>query len=105
MINKVLGMLGIASKAGKLVTGYDACQEAIQKKKIALVLIAEDTSERTQKNILQEGKKREVPILVYGTIEENSKAIGKRNKAIIGIKDVSMATQIQKMIDGGEFIG
>ena len=39
------------------------------------------------------------------TIENLSKAIGKSNKAIIGIKDKNLAKEIQKKYDGGDVIG
>lgn len=38
-------------------------------------------------------------------IEEISKAIGKSNKAIIGVKDKNIANGIQKINNGGELIG
>lgn len=37
------------------------------------------------------------------TIESLSKAIGKTNKAVIGIKEENLAKQIQKINNGGEF--
>ena len=39
------------------------------------------------------------------TIESLSKAIGKNNKAIIGIEDVNLSNEIQKINNGGENIG
>lgn len=39
------------------------------------------------------------------TIESLSKAIGKSNKAIIGIEDVNLSNEIQKINNGGENIG
>ena len=46
-----------------------------------------------------------IPIIFIGTIEELSKAIGQKNKAIIGIKDINIVKGIQKLINGGEAIG
>ena len=40
-----------------------------------------------------------------GTIEELSKAIGKNNKAILGILDENLSNEIQKINNGGEVIG
>ena len=42
-------------------------------------------------------KKRKIEIL--------SKAIGKNNKAVIGIKDGNLSKEIYKIINGGEVIG
>ena len=41
----------------------------------------------------------------WGDIETISKAIGKNNKAVIGIKDKSLSEAIKKVIIGGESIG
>ena len=46
-----------------------------------------------------------IPFIVFGAIEENSKAIGQVNKAVIGIKDKNLSDAIIKSINGGEFIG
>ncbi len=64
-----------------------------------------DSSEKTIKNIKYYCNKENIEIFVYGTISENSKAIGKQNKAIIGIKDQNLAEAIKKEIHGGEEFG
>ncbi len=43
--------------------------------------------------------------MIEGEIEILSKAIGKSNKAIIGIEDSNLANEIQKIKNGGELIG
>lgn len=64
-----------------------------------------DASEKTIKNIKYYCDKENVEMLIYGTIFENSKAIGKHNKAIIGIKDQNLAAAIKKVIHGGVEFG
>ena len=49
MVNKVYGLLGICSKAGKLISGTDIVLEHLAKKKVSLVIVAEDASEKTIK--------------------------------------------------------
>ena len=44
-------------------------------------------------------------MIEYGTIEENSRAIGKQNKAIIGVMDNKLAIAILNKIFGGESFG
>lgn len=104
--NKVLGMLGISAKAGKVVCGNDATIEDIEKHKVKLVIVAEDASEKTKKNIRYVCEKNKVQILEFGNIDEISKTIGKINKAIIGIKSKSLSEAIEKLIknNGGDLI-
>ena len=42
---------------------------------------------------------------IWGDIRNNSKAIGKQNRAVIGIKDKNLSEAIQKVICGGETFG
>ena len=89
---------GISTKAGKLISGTDLVIEEMSKGKVKLVIIATDISEKSMKNIIYYCNKYNVNNLVYGTIEELSKSIGKHNKAIIGIKDDNLASAIKKQI-------
>ena len=100
MINKVNGLLGISSKAGAVLAGTDLVLEEMSKKRVFLVVVAGDASEKTIKNI-----KYYCDMIVYGDINNNSKVIGKHNKAVIGINDKNLADAIQKVIHGGEEFG
>lgn len=102
---KITGYLGLSMKAGKLVLGTDACTDAIKRKKVKLIIIAEDAAERTKKNFQMLCNYNNVTYMEWGNIELISKAIGKNNKAVIGIKDKNLSDAIMKIINGGEFIG
>ena len=77
MVNKVNGLLGICAKAGKLVVGTDAVIEAINKNLVFAVIVAKDTSEKTTQKIEKICKEKNIKMLIYGTIFENSKSIRK----------------------------
>ena len=106
MVNKVYGLLGISAKAGKIIAGMDIVLENLAKKKVKLVIVAEDASEKTIKNIKYYCEKENVELLIFGNISENSKSIGKHNKAIIGIKSKSLSEEIEKLIKeiGGDLL-
>lgn len=103
--NKVLGLLGLCTKAGKLCFGHDSCMDLIVKQKVKLLIVAQDASDRTKKEFEMACKNNNIEIYFYGNIEELSKAIGKNNKAVIGIKEENFAKEIEKIINGGEIIG
>lgn len=107
MTNKkrVFGLLGLCTKAGDICFGTDACIDLITRKKVKLVIVAEDASQRTKKNLDDICKQNDTKIIFFGTIEELSNAIGKNNKAVIGIKNKNFALEIEKIINGGEIIG
>ena len=47
----------------------------------------------------------DIKCFVFGSIDENSKAIGKKNKAIIAVKDKNFSEAICRIINGGDAIG
>ena len=46
-----------------------------------------------------------IPYIIDGQIDEISKAIGKSNKAVIGIEDLNLSNEIQRINNGGDVIG
>ena len=106
MINsKVYGLIGLAMRAGKIAFGADAVEDLIKKRKLKLVIVAENSSERTRNNFEFICNKNNIPIIIFGDIENISKFIGKQNKAIIGVKEANIANEICKIVNGGEIIG
>ena len=106
MINrKILGLIGLSAKAGKISFGADSVETQIRKRKINLVIIAENSSERTKDKFKKLSEENDIPYIIVGEIDELSKEIGKSNKAIIGIKDLNLSKEIQKISNVGEVIG
>lgn len=103
--NKISGLIGFAARARKIAFGADSVEIQLKKKNIYLIIIATDSSERTKNRFEALSKQYNVPIIITGQIEELSKAIGKSNKAILGIQDINLSSEIQKINNGGEVIG
>ena len=40
-----------------------------------------------------------IPLVIFGNIEENSHAIGKKNRAIIGICDLGFSNKFLELMD------
>ena len=70
-----------------------------------LVIVSEESSERTKSKFIKLCQNYNIPIIIDGNIDDLSKTIGKSNKAVIGIKDINFANSIQKKYDGGDIIG
>ena len=99
MENKVLSYLGFAAKARKLVTGYNTCIYMMEKKKIRLLILAEDLSENSVKKMVSASEKHKVPCRIYGAGEQLSKITGTAGKGIFGITDENFAKVISDGID------
>ncbi len=65
----------------------DAVEEEVQKHKIKLVIVAKDISEKSRENIKFVCTNNEVKVIEFSTMEELGNIIGKKNRAIVGIKD------------------
>ena len=98
---KILGLLGLAARARKICFGTDSVIEQATKKKAKLIIVAQDSSDRTKNTMKRISDESKIPICIIGTIEENSKAIGKKNKAVIGVKENHLANEIQKIYNRG----
>lgn len=103
--NKVYGLLGLTTKAGKIVFGTESCLDMIGRRKVKLIIVAEDSSERTINNFRTKCEEYNIDFYIFGKKNEISKAIGKVNKTVVGVKDKNLAENIKKIINGGDVIG
>lgn len=79
--------------------------EAVQKKKVNLVIITSDISDKSRENIEYVCTKHQIKVIKLNcTMENLGKAIGKENRAIIGIKDKSFSDGIMKKISGEDLL-
>ena len=92
-------------KHGKISFGADSVENAIKKKMVKLVVVAEDSSNRTKDKFKRICEEFHIPIIEFADIETLSKTIGKNNKAIIGIHDINLSKEIEKINNGGEALG
>lgn len=104
--DRVLSMLGIARRAGKLDAGFDLACERIAYEKAKLAVAAADISEKTFKNLKFEADKMNVPCRRLETnMKETGKACGIK-AGIAVVTDEGLANAVLKLIDepeeGGE---
>ena len=100
--SKILGLIGLAARARKVSFGADSVELEAQKNKVYLIILAQDSSTRTKEKFQKISEKYNIPIIITQTIEDLSKAIGKSNKAILGIGDINLASEIQKILSNCE---
>ena len=97
--DKVLNLIGLAMKAGKLVSGETATEHAVKDLTAWLVIVASDASHNTTKHFTDMCNYRDLPIVYYGTREELGRAIGKDYRSNMAIIDEGLAQAITKAID------
>ncbi len=64
--NKAYGMIGMAMKAGKVVSGEFATEKAVKAGKAALVIVSETASENTKKKFRNMCDYYRVPLHFFG---------------------------------------
>lgn len=101
MKNKVLTLLGFASKAHKLQFGMAKSSESVKNNKSKLLVCASDISEKTKKEIdfFSHNKNLKWFVLNQVTIDELSAAVG-RKCGVISVDDNGFAEAISKILGG-----
>lgn len=97
-MDKVFGLIGLAKRAGRLVSGEFLTSAAIKDKKAKLVIIAEDASENTKKNIKDSCAFYKIDFKEYGHMEELGRFTGSSYRAVIAVCDEGFARAISEKI-------
>ena len=96
--HRELSLLGLAAKAGKVVSGEFATENTVKAGKAFLVLAAEDASENTRKKFKDMCTYYNVPFYIIGTKEELGRAIGKEYRASLAVTDENFAVATVKKL-------
>lgn len=99
MNNKALSMLGIATKAGKTVTGEFSTEKAVKEGSAYLVVVAGDASNNTKKKFRNMCDYYQVTIKVFADKDSLGNACGKEFRASLAVTDEGLANAVIKQID------
>jgi ribosomal protein L7Ae-like RNA K-turn-binding protein len=98
--DRAFGMIGLAARAGKAVSGSDAVIGAIRSNKVELLIITRDISgnslEKILKNITGD---QEITCYRFSTSDELGDALGKPNRTVAAITDKSFAEGISAILE------
>lgn len=97
---KILNLIGLATKAGKTAAGEFSTEKAVKDGKARLVIISEDASENTKKKFINMCTYYEVPCYCLGEKSELGHAMGKEMRASLAILDAGFANAMKgKLLD------
>ena len=100
--NKTMGLIGLATKAGKTAGGEVLTEREVKSGRAALVIVAEDASENTKKKFQNMCEYYKVPIRFYGDKDTLGHAMGKQFRASLAVLDEGLAKGIRKHMDTEE---
>ena len=92
--NKVLSLIGLATKAGKTVSGEFSTEKSVKTGKGFLALVADDASENTKKKFRNMCTYYEV-----SDKESLGRAMGKEFRASLAVQDENFAKAIMKALE------
>lgn len=98
MDRKVLQLLGLCQRAGKISSGETGAISAIRDGSAELIIVAENASENTKKKFKDSAAYYNKKILIIGDKFETGRAIGKAERAVITINDAGFANKITELI-------
>lgn len=97
--NKIYSLLGLATKAGKIVSGEFATDKSVKEGKASLVLVPMDASDNTKKKFSNMCEFYEIPKYFFGTKDLLGHAIGRGMRSSLAITDEGFAKSIIKHLE------
>ena len=94
---KALNLLGLAQRAGFIVTGEDNVEKSLQKQKLKIVFVASDASSNTIDKFVKKCYFYKVECNLDFDTQELAKALGKPRK-IVGLTDQGFYETLVKLM-------
>lgn len=94
-------LLGLACRAGKIISGDMAVKDTVMRGKAKLMLIAGDSAERTIKGFKQLALEHKISIVECSTKAELGGAIGKTPRSVAVIISDDFAVGVLKAAENG----
>lgn len=94
---RLMNLLGIARRAGRLELGSAAAKDAVRKRRAKLLLLSSDLSERTTEGMRGEAERAGVrAVALSAGMDEVEFALGRRT-GIIAVSDEGFAKALLKL--------
>lgn len=103
-MDRILSMVGMAMKAGKVVSGEFSTEKAVKSGKAFLVIVSDAASENTKKMFRNMCTYYEVPMYTYGSKEDLGHSMGKEFRASLAVTEEGFAKSIEKRLKEAERI-
>ena len=97
--SKALSLIGLATKAGRTVSGEFSTEKEVKSGRASLVIVADDASDNTKKKFKNMCDYYHVPICFYKDKDTLGHAMGKEFRASLAILDQGFAGSIKKYME------
>ncbi|WP_143321248.1 ribosomal L7Ae/L30e/S12e/Gadd45 family protein [Clostridium sp. HBUAS56010] len=96
---KILNLIGLATKAGKTASGEFMTEKSVKTGKASLVIVSEEASENTKKMFTNMCTYYQIPIYFFASKNELGRAMGKEMRASLVIVDNGFAKAVMKLMN------
>ena len=96
--DRILSMLGLAAKAGRIASGEFSTEKAVESGNAFLVVVSEEASENTKKMFRNMCSFYQVPMYLYASKEALGNAIGKQLRASLAVQDEGFAKSLEEKL-------
>ncbi|WP_020008641.1 L7Ae/L30e/S12e/Gadd45 family ribosomal protein [Salinicoccus albus] len=100
--HRVLNMLGLAKRAGRIIAGEERTLESVRSENAKIVFIANDAGESTAKKIKDKCSYYKIPLIDQFTSHELSLATGASNRVTLSIADPGFSRKLLELIEKGK---
>lgn len=95
--NRIMNLLGLACRAGKIVCGEYAVAKYLKKKRVPLLFLAHDGSPSVQESYRRIAETKEIPVIDIFSKVELGQAVGKSQHVVVLLTDRGFARAIEKV--------
>lgn len=96
---RIVNLLSMAQKAGRIVSGAFAVEQAIKKKQAVLVLLAGDAADESKKNFTTLADKFAIPYAYCLDREALGGSLGKDFRAVAALLDAGFAKKLRQLME------
>ncbi|GGE30897.1 YlxQ-related RNA-binding protein [Streptococcus himalayensis] len=95
---RVANLLGLAQRAGRIISGEELVVKAIQEGKAKLVFLAQDAAPNLTKKITDKSRTYEVEVFTVFSTLDLSSAIGKPRK-VLAVTDAGFSKKMRSLME------
>ena len=99
MTDRVLSLLSLSKKAGKIKSGEFQTEEAIKSGWTFLVIVSSDASDNTRKHFFDMASYRQIPFRIYSDSGSLGHSLGTEMRKSIAVTDEGLSKKIIELID------
>ena len=95
---RALGLLSMAQRARRIVSGAFAVEKAVKEKQALLLIIATDASDESKKTYREAAELNRLPVIELLTREQLGACLGKEYRAVAALLDRGFAQRLLQIV-------